>query len=120
MNIHNFHNLPHTPTRHTPNGKGEMLFARVWKDEDFATQWSFVDHVILPPGASIGAHTHGKNEEMYIILSGSGVMTVDGETRTVHRGDMILNRVNGTHGLENTSNADVELLVVEVAAGKKG
>ncbi len=117
MNIRNFLSAPKTKTTHKPGGLGEMRYSRVWQGTDFATPWSFVDHVVLPPNASIGLHTHGDNEEMYIVLSGCGTMTVDGEVSKVQKGDMILNKISGYHGLVNDGASDLEFLVVEVALG---
>ena len=62
-------------------GKGSIHYYRVFHDEDFESSWSFIDRSILPPGSSIGLHTHGKNEEMYFIIEGNGIMAVDGEER---------------------------------------
>ena len=41
-------------------------------------------------------------------------MTIDGEVHEVSAGDGILNRPYGSHGLENTSGADLKILVFEV------
>lgn len=37
----------------------------------------FVDYAVLPPGASIGVHTHGRNGELYLVLEGTGTMHLD-------------------------------------------
>lgn len=114
MILKNFMRLRTRPMNHCHKGKGTILFRRVWNNQDFQTKWSFVDHTILPPGTSIGLHKHGENEEMYIILRGQGIMTVDGEEREIGAGDMILNGPWGTHGLRNDSQEDLEILVIEV------
>ena len=46
-------------------------------------------------------------EECYIIMNGSGRMTVDGETAEVYAGDAILNRLGGSHGLYNHTHEDI-------------
>lgn len=99
---------------HCHDGKGSIYFLEVFNKKDFDSNWSFVHRSILPPGASIGLHKHGQNEEMYCILEGTGVMTVDGEEREVKAGDLILNKPNGTHGLRNESQAPLKILVIEV------
>ena len=61
---------------------------------------------VLGPGADIGRHTHGPdNEELYVIVSGKGFMVLDGEEFEVGPGDVILNRPGGTHGLKNIADA---------------
>lgn len=44
----------------------------------------------LPAGVSIDRHYHKLSEEFYYLLSGSGVMEVNGECREVKPGDAIL------------------------------
>ena len=88
--------------------------ARPLTGSDVAGPWHFVDYAVLPPGSSIGLHEHGDDEELYFILEGEGMMTVDEECRRVRKGDLILNRPGGTHGLKNDSDQALSILVVEV------
>lgn len=57
--------------------------------------------VEMEPGGVQHIHSH-KPEQMYYILEGSGVMTVDGEQRQVQAGDCIYYPPFAKHGLENT------------------
>ncbi|MCP4433704.1 MAG: cupin domain-containing protein [Gammaproteobacteria bacterium] len=41
-------------------------------------------------------------------------MTIDGEEVTVKKGDMILNPAGGKHGLLNSSDGDIDLLVIQI------
>ena len=44
----------------------------------------------LPAGAGVPfVHSHKKNEEIYIILSGQGKAIIDGETVELHAGDFV-------------------------------
>jgi len=51
----------------------------------------------------LGNTHHGANEEVYVILSGHGTMTVNDESQAVKPGDVILNKPGWQHGLDNTS-----------------
>jgi mannose-6-phosphate isomerase-like protein (cupin superfamily) len=95
-------------------GEGKILFNRVLGADDFRGPWNFVDYAVLPPGASIGLHTHGANEELYLVLAGEGLMHVDGREFRVREGSLVLNRPGGTHGLSNDGEDSLKLLVVEV------
>ena len=95
-------------------GKGTIKVIRSFDVTDFDSSWHFVDYAVIPPGSSIGRHAHGDDEELYFIIDGSGTMTVNDEIRRVSKGDLILNKRNMTHGLENDSNVDLHILVVEV------
>jgi len=55
--------------------------------------------VEMEPGGVQHIHSH---EQVYYILEGSGVMTVDGERRPVKAGDCIYYPPFAKHGLENT------------------
>jgi mannose-6-phosphate isomerase-like protein (cupin superfamily) len=44
----------------------------------------------LPPGASTERHYHKISEEFYYVLSGSGLMEIEGEEQKVGPGDAIL------------------------------
>ncbi|MEI7025345.1 cupin domain-containing protein [Paenibacillus sp. y28] len=103
--------------RHAPSHKGigEVRSVKLYSQEDFETPLRFLYDMELPPGTSIGYHPHQDDEEMYIILEGSGMMTVNGEAREVRAGDTILNKPYGSHGLYNHSQRDLKLLVYEAA-----
>lgn len=96
-------------------GEGEVRSVRLYTNEDFASPLRFLYYVEIPPGASIGYHQHKADEEMYIVLSGCGLMMVDGETREVKAGDTIKNKPFGSHGLQNHTDQDLKLLIYEAA-----
>lgn len=79
----------------------------------------FIDLVVVPPGCTIGEHAHGADEETYVIVDGSGTMTVDGTSLVVGPGDVVVNRAGGTHGLRNTGADPLRLVVVDVAVGRE-
>lgn len=96
-------------------GVGEITVQKVFRRTDFQGAWDFVLRVIMPPNSSMGVHQHARDEEMYIILKGKGLMTIEGEAKRVGVGDMILNKPEGTHGLLNDSDDDIELLIIQAS-----
>jgi mannose-6-phosphate isomerase-like protein (cupin superfamily) len=114
MNIKNFLTSELEPAGSMHDGIGTLKHVSLFANSEFTTNIRFINYTILPPGTSIGLHEHGDDEEMYIILEGDGIMTVDGEQREVHAGDIVINRPFGTHGLENNSHAELKILVMEV------
>lgn len=68
--------------------------------------------VELAVGGVIGEHTHSEDEEVYIILSGEGVYTEDGnETPVVPRDALMLQRGH-SHGMRNTGNVPLVFYAV--------
>ncbi len=64
--------------------------------------FTMVSEMTLLPGHSLGVHTHEDNEEIYVILSGSGVYTdEDGREHTLSTGDVTLTRRGQSHGIAN-------------------
>ena len=99
-------------------GRGEIGAHMVWQSQDFRTNFGFLGLALLPPDTSVGYHRHDTLEECYIILQGSGRMTVDDETAEVFPGDVIPNRLGGSHGLYNHTHEELEILVVAVTQEK--
>jgi mannose-6-phosphate isomerase-like protein (cupin superfamily) len=64
----------------------------------------------LDPGARTAAHYHPKCEEIYYILTGQGRMEIDGEMRTVARGDAIAIPPGQTHQITNTGSETLVFL----------
>ncbi len=96
-------------------GTGKVDLYEIWGNDDFKGNVDFIDRVVVPPNSTIGLHKHGNNEEMYIVLEGSGLMTIEDQERAVTRGDMILNPAGGRHGLFNNSDKNIDLLVLQVS-----
>ncbi len=66
----------------------------------------------LPPGKTVTPHTHEVLEEIYYILSGSGVMTIGAESQAISAGDAIYIPRHHVHSLTNTGEEEMKLLLV--------
>jgi mannose-6-phosphate isomerase-like protein (cupin superfamily) len=99
-------------------GKGEIRTARVEKKEQ-GSAFNFIDLTEIPPGSSIGVHTHSyDDEEVYVIISGKGRMFSDGVFFEVGAGDVIVNHPGGTHSLENTGPDTLRMIVLDAPVGE--
>lgn len=65
---------------------------------------------VLHPGASIGYHRQ-KEDEVYYVISGTGRMTLDGSEVAVKAGDAILTRKGSSHGLVQTGEHDLTIVI---------
>jgi quercetin dioxygenase-like cupin family protein len=64
----------------------------------------------LKPGSGIGLHTQ-KEDEIYYVLSGRGVMTIDGKSFDVTPGTAVLTRPGSSHGLKQAGDEDLVILI---------
>ncbi|PTQ98022.1 Cupin domain-containing protein [Mucilaginibacter yixingensis] len=65
---------------------------------------------ILHPGSSIGYHLQ-KEDEIYYILSGNGILQMNGKDIPVTTGDAILTKPGSSHGLKPAGNEDLAVLI---------
>ncbi len=86
----------------------ELLADYEKKDAGFA----FIHDNVIEPGATIGEHFHHGEEEVYIILSGHGVMRIDGQDTEVKEGDVCLTRSGHSHSLVNSGEGPMRFLVL--------
>lgn len=64
----------------------------------------------LKPGSAIGYHEQ-KDDEIYYVVSGHGVMTLDGKNVEVGPGTAILTRPGSSHGLKQTGPDDLVVMI---------
>jgi mannose-6-phosphate isomerase-like protein (cupin superfamily) len=65
---------------------------------------------VLHPGSSIGVGVQDKDEVHYVV-SGTGTMTIDGNTFDVGPGDAVLTRPGHKYGLVQTGSEDLVLII---------
>jgi mannose-6-phosphate isomerase-like protein (cupin superfamily) len=99
-------------------GRGSVRYRRALDSDVFLTNWAYVDHLLIPAGASDGLHRHRGVEEIYYVLSGDGQVQVGSETADIHKGDAVPVRFNEAHSLINNGTGDLELMIVGVSAQK--
>ena len=64
----------------------------------------------LKPGSAIGYHEQHE-DEIYYVLSGTGLMTVDGKSFEVTPGTAVLTRPGSSHGLKQTGTEDLVIMI---------
>jgi len=106
------------PVENLHRGKGRVLYRRALQPEVFYTNWSYVDHLVLPSGASLGAHRHQGVEEFFYVMSGEGKVRVGNETADIKTGDAVPVFLNEVHSIENAAAGELEMMIVAVARAK--
>ena len=64
----------------------------------------------LKPGSGIGYHQQ-KEDEIYYVLIGRGMMTIDGKTFEVGPGTAVLTRPGSSHGLKQAGAEDLVIMI---------
>lgn len=94
------------------DGEGDLICQVVLDTADSQLGIRYMHHDWLEPGASIGEHLHQGTEELYFIVSGSGLMLLDGKCIPVGPGDVSLVESGHTHGITNNTKNLLEILVL--------
>ncbi|MCM3879646.1 MAG: cupin domain-containing protein, partial [Vicinamibacterales bacterium] len=75
-------------------GKGSVQYRRALDPTVFLGPWSYVDHLLLPPGSSVGANADPDFGGFYYVMDGEGKVTIGSETATIKTGDAVPIRLN--------------------------
>jgi mannose-6-phosphate isomerase-like protein (cupin superfamily) len=105
--------------RHLVGGVGAARWKQLINGMHQPGGWGCVEYVELQPGSSCGRHLHAAREEIYYILSGTAVMSVNGEETLVAAGEMITCPLGTIHGIGVPAEAGQAMcfFVVEVLPG---
>ena len=107
-------------TRQLIGGKGVCFWKQLINGMHLGGHLHCVEYVVVPPGASIGRHTHERTEEIYYILSGRASMDIDDTSREVVAGELITTPLGASHALANASEQFLTIFVLEVFPGETG
>ncbi len=93
-------------------GPGEVRIRHHMKPEDFGAKCRLCAELVLAPGSGIGEHAHENEDEIFIIQSGTGVVTDGGRESRVEAGDAIVTGRGSTHSIKNTGTTDLVVTAV--------
>lgn len=94
-------------------GKGEAYVCEIVSKEDLHGHGRLFAKIVLPPGSTVGWHTHEHETEPYYILSGEGDFhDSDGSVIKVHAGDICTIDFGGSHSMENNGTEDLVFIAL--------
>ncbi len=106
------------PIENYQGGQGTVQYRRALDQDVFLTNWSYMDHLLIPRGASDGLHRHRYVEEIYYVLNGDGEVRVNDETVQIHKGDAVPVLLNQAHSFAGSAGVDLELMIIGITVQK--
>ena len=88
-------------------GKGEIQITHLLTPKEMVGQCEMFAKVVIPPGASIGAHYHYGNSETYHILQGKAKYNDNDKYYEVGVGQTTFCGDGGMHGIESIGEEDL-------------
>jgi len=79
-----------------------------------------INWVKLLPGKTFRAHYHEDMNELYIILSGTVLITVGKDTAKLTKGDAVYIPQKHVHTMKNVTKKTVQYIALGIATGNKG
>ena len=95
-------------------GTGTVMYHRGLDPSTFYSTWSYVDHLLLPPGTTVGPNTKPDMAEVYYVMSGEGTATIGGESVQIHAGDAIPAALGESRAFA-AGNGQLEFMVIGIA-----
>ncbi len=95
-------------------GKGSVQARRALDVPVFLGPWGYVDHLLIPAGASMGPSTDTEIGGFYYVLSGEGTVTVGSETAPIKAHDAVPLNFNQAKSFAAGANTPLELMAVGV------
>jgi len=103
------------PMANFEGGRGTAMYHRGLDPSTFYSTWSYVDHLVLPPGASAGPNTKPDMAEVYYVMGGEGTATIGGESVAIHAGDAVPAALGESRAFAATGSMPLEFMVIGIA-----
>jgi len=121
MHIIRFLDTHYQPASHEdPQDPGVLKKVLLKRNELAEGNIQMINWALLPVGKAFAPHYHEDMEEVFIILSGEVVITLNQETGKLTKGDAIVIPAKTVHQMENTGNGDVEYIALGISLMGQG
>lgn len=93
-------------------GTGTVSITHLFEQAEFGAKVRLCSRLILPPGTGIGPHSHEKEDELFVVIRGTGIITENNTDTAVKAGDATLTGKGGSHSVRNAGIEDLEMLAI--------
>ena len=102
-----------TVVENARGGIGSIVMHKKITMEDKVEGLSLFAKVVVNPHSTIGYHLHTDDAEAYYVVKGEGIFLNHYEERVpVKAGDLCLIKKGQSHGMENLSDNELEMIAV--------
>lgn len=91
-------------------GPGSVTIRHMFKPAEFKAPVRLCGRLILPPGTGIGLHEHASEDEVYVIVSGEGMVDEGLGEKPVRAGDAVLTGRGASHSIRNSGVEPLEMI----------
>jgi len=99
-------------------GPGVEIPGKVFIGEALGSRGIEASFQLMPPGMSVPfLHTHDQNEELYVVIKGSGEFQVDEKKFAVNEGSAVKVSPNGRRSWRNTGTEPLIMLILQYREG---
>ena len=105
-------NVAETPWRQFPNHFGGALSKPLVMPETMNSKHLDYRISMYQPMAYVKVHRHKRQEQVYHVIEGEGLMHIDGKDHVVRKHDFIFLPPGVDHSISNTGLVDLVFLVV--------
>jgi mannose-6-phosphate isomerase-like protein (cupin superfamily) len=103
------------PVENYMDGRGTVMYHRGIGPSNFYTTWSYIDHLLLPIGTSVGPATRKDIAEVYYVIGGAGTATIGGETQAIRAGDAVPAALGESRAFAQSGGAPLDMMVIGIA-----
>jgi len=101
-----------TEKKNLRDGDGTAHLNMLFTPDETSGICKLCAHVSLDPGSSVGKHMHDKDQEIYYITAGTGIVDDNGIKKRVSAGDAVLTTSGESHSIENDGTEPLTFLAV--------
>jgi len=107
-----YEDLVKTQVDNLRGGDGHVIRQEVFSEADTQGKTMLCAIQTVPPGCSIGIHSHDPDAEFFYVISGTIRVIDDGVEKDLKAGDSNFSGAGGSHGVVNVSDEDAIMMCV--------